>query len=546
MPFVPEVAWPRISVVVCSYNGSRTIRDTCEGLQNLEYPNFEVIVVDDGSTDDTASIAIEAGFRVISTVNRGLSSARNTGMEAATGEIVAYIDDDAYPDPQWLTYIAATFLKAERGSLAGVGGPNIAPPDDGQIADCVTRSPGGPAHVLLSDQTAEHIPGCNMAFLKSCLQAIGGFDPQFRVAGDDVDICWRLQKHGWALGFSPAAVVWHHRRNSVRNYFRQQKGYGKAEAMLERKWPDKYNAAGHLVWSGRIYGACATYLGWRAGRIYHGTWGLAPYQSLYEPAPNLLESLPMMPEWYLIVGVLAIFSFLGSLWTPMRFALPLLALAAGAPFVLAARHALQVALPAGRAGRVGRLRRTFLRLTVAYLHLIQPLARLWGRMRHGLTPWRRKTARGLALPRPFLANIWSGRTLEVNERLRSFESTLRARGGAVRRGGDYDRWDLEVVGGLLGSARMCMAVEHHGDGRQLLRIRSWPRISAAGAGLTLLFAGLTAQAVLDGARTAGAVLGLMTAFLVSRAFRECASGTAGFLAAVRHLESEESTGDDRH
>src|SRR5205814_1973241 len=89
VPFPPEVPWPRISVVVCSCNGSRTIRDCLEGLRRLEYPNFEVIIIDDGSTDRTAAIAHEYGFRVISTENRGLSNARNTGMEAATGEIIA-------------------------------------------------------------------------------------------------------------------------------------------------------------------------------------------------------------------------------------------------------------------------------------------------------------------------------------------------------------------------------------------------------------------------------------------------------------------------
>src|SRR5262249_32170252 len=124
----------------------------------------------------------------------------------------------------------------------------------------------------------------------------GGFDPRFRVAGDDVDLCWRLQQAGWSLAFSPAAVVWHHRRNSLRGYLRQQRGYGCAEAMLERKWPEKYNSAGHLMWTGRVYSSPLKRLPLRRGRIYHGIWGLAPFQSLYEPSPTLLESLPLMPE----------------------------------------------------------------------------------------------------------------------------------------------------------------------------------------------------------------------------------------------------------
>src|SRR5438067_3786880 len=95
VPFSANLPWPRISVVVCSYNGARTIRDCLDGLEQLAYPDYEVIVVDDGSTDSTAAIACQYDYRLIRTENRGLSNARNTGLKAATGEIVAYIDDDA-------------------------------------------------------------------------------------------------------------------------------------------------------------------------------------------------------------------------------------------------------------------------------------------------------------------------------------------------------------------------------------------------------------------------------------------------------------------
>jgi O-antigen biosynthesis protein len=341
VPFAPNMPWPRISVVVCSYNGARTIRDCLEGLMRLEYPNFEVIVVDDGSTDATAAIASEYPFRLIGTKNCGLSNARNTGMEAATGEIVAYLDDDAWPDPHWLTFLAATFMTSE---YAGVGGPNIPPSGGGSIADCVANAPGGPLHVLLSDQEAEHIPGCNMAFRKVCLEAIGGFDAQFRVAGDDVDVCWSLRQHGWKLGFSPTAIVWHHRRNSIRAYWKQQQGYGKAEALLERKWPEKYNAAGHATWAGRMYGkGVMRTLSWRRQRIYYGIWGTGLFQSVYEPRLGGLGALPLLPEWYLIIVALATLSTLGMYWPVLFLSLPLITLAVGVlqrltPWVIAGRY----------------------------------------------------------------------------------------------------------------------------------------------------------------------------------------------------------------
>ena len=109
-PFPVSDAWPRISVVICSYNGQRTIRQTISECLKSNYPNFEVIVVDDGSKDRTGEIAgAFLDVRLVSVPNGGLSAARNIGMKAATGEIIAYIDDDAYPDPHWLHYLASAF-----------------------------------------------------------------------------------------------------------------------------------------------------------------------------------------------------------------------------------------------------------------------------------------------------------------------------------------------------------------------------------------------------------------------------------------------------
>ena len=137
-----------------------------------------------------------------------------------------------------------------------------------------------------------------MAFRKSALEAIGGFDRQFRSAGDDVDVCWRLQARGWTLGFCPSAVVWHHRRNSVAAYWRQQKDM-KSRGALEAKWPEKYNSAGHHTFEGRLYGKGFSHILGSKTRIYHGLLGSAPFQRLYEPSMKTLRVLPIMPEWYL-------------------------------------------------------------------------------------------------------------------------------------------------------------------------------------------------------------------------------------------------------
>jgi O-antigen biosynthesis protein len=529
VPFAPDLAWPTISVVVCTYNGSRTIRDTMEGLQKLEYPNYEVIVVNDGSTDGAGDIAAEYGFKVITTENRGLSSARNTGMKAAKGEIVAYIDDDARPDPHWLTYLAGTFLSSPH---VAVGGPNLAPPGDGSIAECVANAPGGPIHVLLTDREAEHIPGCNMAFRKAALEAIGGFDTQFRIAGDDVDVCWRLQQRGWTLGFSPAAMVWHHRRNSVKAYWKQQLNYGKAEAFLERKWPEKYNAAGHATWAGRLYfKGFDQFLSWYRGRVYQGTWGSALFQSIYQPASGILSALPMMPEWYVVVAALAGLSLLGIQWSPLLLAVPLFLAALLAPALHAAASAVRVNFLDAPATRFGKLK---MRALTAGLHMLQPLARLLGRTRLGLTPWRSCMVPGMSLPIPWprTLNVWSEEWRDPLAWLQTLEESLKGLRTRVLRGGDFDRWDLELRGGLLGATRVLMAVEEHGGGKQLVRFRAWPRFAPLGLGLTLLLAALAAAAAVDQAWITCVLLDTLAVLLLLTMSRECAATMGAVLRVI--------------
>ena len=138
-------------------------------LGKLNYPEYEVILVDDGSTDDTSYIAAQFPWvRYIHQSNQGLSHARNTGAAAAKGEVFAYTDSDCMVDPDWLYYLIGTLVS---GDYAGVGGPNVTPPAKNWIQACVAAAPGGPSHVLLTDVVAEHIPGCNMAFIAGRLKA---------------------------------------------------------------------------------------------------------------------------------------------------------------------------------------------------------------------------------------------------------------------------------------------------------------------------------------------------------------------------------------
>jgi O-antigen biosynthesis protein len=527
-----DADWPPISVVVCSHNGAATLEETCQGLRVLDYPCYEVIVVDDGSTDATADIARRHGFRVISTKNRGLSSARNTGLEAASGEIVAYLDDDAYPDHHWLTYLAQAF---RMGDYVGVGGPNLSPPDDGTVAACVARAPGNPVHVLISDREAEHIPGCNCSFRKDALEAIGGFDPRFRVAGDDVDVCWRLRECGWQLGFNPAALVWHHRRGSLRAYWKQQRGYGRAEALLERKWPEKYNSAGHSVWQGRFYGSGLVRSLVRRHRIYHGTWGSALFQSLYETPPGALGSLLLMPEWSLVVALLAVLSALGLYWEPLLLALPMVVLAGGASVAHAVSEAARVSSRTLSAGRAARTRD---RALIALLFFTQPLARVAGRIPQRLAIWLASPLR-LAFPAPRTRSTWSEHWCSAEARLCALETALRDQGVVVLRGGDFDRCDLEVGVGMFGWAGMRMAIEEHGAGCQLVRCHLYPRSSRPTLVVALLILVLAIIAAADGAPIAIVVLAAALTLLAAVALKQAAA-MGQLLSAVDSHSAEES------
>src|SRR5206468_465570 len=158
--------------------------------------------------------------------------------------------------------------------------------------------------------------------------------------------------------------------------------------------------------AGRIYGNGLTRaLRWRRARVYHGIWGVAPYQSLYEPAPSLLGSLPQMPEWYLAVAILMALSTVSLIWSPLKLLLPLLLGFVLPPLAQASLSAARASFNDAPLHGAARLKR---RLLTAALHLLQPLARLRGRLQYGLAPWRRGSP-GLAAPWPRTFALWSER-----------------------------------------------------------------------------------------------------------------------------------------
>lgn len=469
-PRFPLARWPRVSVVVASYNGASTLEACLESLDRLNYPDYEVILVDDGSTDDTPRIAARhpRARCVRHAENRGLSAARNSGIAAATGEIVAFLDADCRADADWLYYLVGELLNS---AFVGMGGPNLLPPEDSPVAAAVMASPGGPAPVMITDRQAEHLPGCNMAFYKWALEEVGGFDPMFRQAGDDVDLCWRLQQAGYKLGFSPAAVVWHYRRSTVRAYLRQQRGYGEAEALLVRKHPEYFNFLGGGLWRGRIYAAASPGVLLQRPLIYHGQFGTGWFQTLYAAPPTGLVMFFTSLEFHL--GVTLPLAVLSAVW---RGLLPLVVAALALSVGVCATAAAQAYLPPDKV-------RWWSRPLVGLLFFLQPLVRGWARHRGRLgglpgAHYPEDSLDSVALrgsgARLDRVDYWSERPFERLAFLGQLMARLEQRGWPHKADTGWNPFDLEVHGRRWAHVRVTTVVEVHPRGRRLLRCRLQP------------------------------------------------------------------------
>jgi O-antigen biosynthesis protein len=469
---------PCVSVVVCTFNGGRTLEQCLQSLLALNYPDYEVIVVDDGSTDDTRAILARfPQIRAIHQENHGLSVARNVGLQAAKGDVIAYTDSDCFVDPDWLTHLVH---QLQRTDAAAVGGPNLTP-EDGRLAACIAACPGQPTHVLESDQQAEHIPGCNMAFHRDALEQIRGFDPQFHAAGDDVDLCWRLQQAGKWITFAPGAFVWHHRRPGPRAYLKQQAGYGQAEALLHFKHPDRFNRKGDSKWRGVLYGMSLQ--GVRLGRmlIYRGTFGSGLFQCLYQPPSAHWAMLPTTLEWHVVVGIMAAAGFVWPLLWLVATVMLVLSLA------VAGVQACQAKIQKQHDG-------LFSRLIVLVFSYLQPLVRSYHRYRTRLfyfqpaanAPWVTDST-PVRFPITGLQTdvYWNEIARDRTEMLqRVIEFLSRHRWGRIVDSG-WTRWDLRIYCHPLVYLEVRTTQENHGGNKRLIRVHQKMRLRdftiAAGA-----------------------------------------------------------------
>jgi GT2 family glycosyltransferase len=464
LPHRPLPSYPFVSIIVCSYNGAKTLAACLESLGRIDYPNYEVILVDDGSTDNTAEIAARfPDVRYVHQTNHGLSHARNHGAAIAKGEIFAYTDSDCMADPDWLYYLMSTLLS---GNYAGVGGPNVSPPAQNWVQACVAAAPGGPSHVLLTDTIAEHIPGCNMAWYRWAFENIGGFDPEYHAAGDDVDFCWRVQQAGHAIAFSPAAVVWHHRRFTLRAFRKQQEGYGEAESLLRFKHLIFFGPTGTAKWRGQIYGTPR--FSWFINRpiIYHGIFGEGFFQSIYPTPQSEVAAYLSSVEWF----ALTVFLFGLGIFLPGLRILPYLML--GGTLCVAISYML-------RARIEPRFDTVAARLLVTFLAFAQPLVRGWSRYftwlhfkrtpravisTHEQLPAGGEFAGGLRN-----RSYWSEDGKDRHHLLGSMFGLLNEEGWRYSTDTGWNEWDIQIYGNFWWSITLQTVTEYHGGPKCLTR-----------------------------------------------------------------------------
>lgn len=240
---------PRVSVVIPVYQGERWIAECLRSVLDQTFPSdlYEIVVVNNGSTDRTAAIAAGFPVHVVDEPRRGVGSARNAGVARSRGELVVFTDADCVADPKWLAALVARF-DSEPG-LGGVGGylPGFDPQTPVQYY--VAESDLLSQEVALEQRpfSAPYVVTANALLPRRLVEEAGGFDPLCKVSGEDADLCWRISDRGLPFAFAPDAVVYHRHRSTVGSLGRWMFRYGAGSVYLMKKHHRRYGIGRILV-----------------------------------------------------------------------------------------------------------------------------------------------------------------------------------------------------------------------------------------------------------------------------------------------------------
>lgn len=224
------------SVVIPAYNQADTIRECVEALQHQTVSRscYEIIVVDDGSTDDTGRIAQEAGAQVVGQARGRLAAARNAGIRAARGEIVCFTDGDCIPRPDWLAQLTTTLRKPDIIGCKGV----YATRQTELLARFVQIEYEDKYDRLRTQRRIDFIDTYCAAYRREVLLANNGFDETFPHL-EDQELSFRLATRGYQMVFQPGAVVYHGHPTGLAEYFRKKFIIGFWKAQVVRRFPGR-------------------------------------------------------------------------------------------------------------------------------------------------------------------------------------------------------------------------------------------------------------------------------------------------------------------
>jgi mycofactocin glycosyltransferase len=223
---------PFVSVVVPARNSERTIGACLSSLERVDYPQHrrEILAVDNGSTDRTTEIIRGHPVTYLYEPRKGPSSARNRGIEASRGAILAFVDADCVASRGWLIELVRGFEDPEIWGVAGeVAAWDPETPAERYVAQ---RRPRLQQGVLA--RSRPYAGGANVAFRRQTFEAIGLFDPALPMGGDK-DFGWRFSDAGLKLGYCPRALVLHRHRTTAWGLFSQCAGWGYGHALVHRK-----------------------------------------------------------------------------------------------------------------------------------------------------------------------------------------------------------------------------------------------------------------------------------------------------------------------
>lgn len=202
---------PLATVVIVTRNRSRWLEQALDALARQDFPCFEVVVVDHSSSDGTAKVVAERGFRrVVCPASYGIGRCRQEGIDAARGEIIAMCDDDCRPEPDWLR-VHVERLRADPG-LGLLGGQvvNVGFPETQRFKGrSRLAGPNGSTAFCADPAEAEFFGNANVAYRREAIDAVGGYDPFFH-AGAEIDLALAFRRAGYRVAYEPRAVVEHY------------------------------------------------------------------------------------------------------------------------------------------------------------------------------------------------------------------------------------------------------------------------------------------------------------------------------------------------